>query len=193
MDWRDGLEGWIGVMDWRYGLKWWIGVMDQRDGSEGWIGGMDRRDGSEGWIGGMDQRDGLEGWIGGMDLRDGLEGWIGGMALRDGLEGWVKGDCRDGQRDRQIKGWRDVVLLYLFYFREKRNFRIFVKNPFSRKAKFSRFRGLFSRKTKMIFVRIFAKIYFRPNSKYAPPPPPVMGGPMGELQRAVAHLLFNGF
>jgi hypothetical protein len=81
----------------------------------------------------MDWRDGLEGWIGGMDWRDGLEGWIGGMNWRDGLEGWIKEmDCRDGQRigqrDGQIKGWRDVVLLYLFYFREKRNFRIFVGN-----------------------------------------------------------------
>jgi hypothetical protein len=74
-------------------------------------------------------------------------------------------DWRDGQRDGQIKGWRDVVLLYLFYFREKRNFRIFVKNSFSRKTKFLHFRGPFSRKTKMIFVRIFAKIYFRPNSR----------------------------
>jgi hypothetical protein len=92
-----------------------------------------------------------------------MEGWIGGMNWRDGLEGWIKGmHCRDGerigQRDGQIKGWRDVVLLYLFYFREKQNFRIFVKNPFSRKAKFSHFRGQFSRKTKMVFVRIFAKI-----------------------------------
>jgi hypothetical protein len=89
------------------------------------------------------------------------------MNWRDGLEGLIKGmDWSDGQRNGQIKGWRDVVLLYLFYFREKRNFRIFIKNPFLRKAKFSRFRGLFSRKTKRIFVCIFAKIYFRPNSSH---------------------------
>jgi hypothetical protein len=120
---------------------------------------MDWRDGLEGWIGGMDWRNGMKGWIRGIDWMDELEGWIGGTALRDGLEGLIKGmDWSDGQRNGQIKGWRDVVLLYLFYFREKRNFRIFVKNPFSRKAKFSHFRGLFSRKTKMIFVRIFAKI-----------------------------------
>ncbi len=77
-------------------------------------------------------------------------------------------DCRDGQRigqrDGQVKGWKDVVLLYLFYFLEKQNFRIFVKSQFPRKSKFSHFRGQFSRKTRMIFVRIFAKIYFRPNS-----------------------------
>ncbi len=107
---------------------------------------------------------------------DELEGWIGGTALRDGLEGLIKGmDWNDGQRNGQIKGLRDVVLLYLFYFCEKRNFRIFVKNPFSLKAKFSHFRGLFSRKTKMIFVRILAKIYFRPNSfhqMYFPPSSP---------------------
>ncbi len=46
------------------------------------------------------------------DRTDGLEGGSGGMDCRDGLEGWS---------DR-----RDVVLLYLFYFCEKRNFRIFV-------------------------------------------------------------------
>jgi hypothetical protein len=73
-------------------------------------------------------------------------------------------DWRDGQMDGQIKRWKDVVLFYLFYFREKRNFRIFVENPFSRKAKFSHFRAPFSRKTKMVFFRISAKIYFRPNS-----------------------------
>ncbi len=55
-----------------------------------------------------------------MDWRDEMERRIGGM------------DWRDGQRDGQIKGRRDVVLLYLFYFRQ---------NPFSRKAKFSHFRG----------------------------------------------------
>jgi hypothetical protein len=26
-----------------------------------------------------------------------------------------------------------------------------------------------------------------------PPPPPVMGGPMGKLRQAIAHLFFNGF
>ncbi len=123
---------------------------------------MDRRDGSEGWVGGMGWRDGLEGWIGGMNWKNGIKGWIGGIDWMDELKGWIGGtDWRDGQRDEHIKGWRDVVLLYLFYFREKRNFRIFVKNPFSRKAKFSHFRGLFSRKTKMIFVRIFAKILLK--------------------------------
>jgi hypothetical protein len=119
----------------------------------------------------------LDGLIGGMDWRDGLEGWIGGMDWRDG----------------QIKGWRDVVLLYLFYFREKRNFRIFVKNPFSRKAKFSHFRGFFSRKTKMIFVRIFAKIYFRPNCTPALCPLhgswfPVQYGTMSPLPPSVNFL-----
>jgi hypothetical protein len=64
---------------------------------------MDERGGSELWFGGMNRTDGLEGGSGGMDCRYGLEGWS---------EGWT---------DR-----RDVVLLYLFYFREKRNFRIFV-------------------------------------------------------------------
>jgi hypothetical protein len=103
--------------------------------------------------------DELEGWIREIDWMDELEGWIGGTALMNGLEGLIKGmDWSDGQRNGQIKGWRDVVLLYLFYFREKRNFRIFVKNPVSRKAKFSHVRRLFSRKTKMIFVRLFAKI-----------------------------------
>ncbi len=97
------------------------------------------------------------------------------MDWRNGLEGWIKEmDCRDGQRigqgDGQIKGWRGVVLLYLFYFREKQKFSFFVENPFSRKAKFSHFRGQFSRKTKMIFVSIFAKIYFRPNSRQDPGP-----------------------
>jgi hypothetical protein len=93
-----------------------------------------------------------------MDWRDGLEGWIKEIDGRDGQ--------RIGQRDGQIKdGGMLYVLLYLFYFREKRNFRIFVKNPFSRKAKFSHFLEQFSRKTKMIFVRIFAKIYFCPNSR----------------------------
>jgi hypothetical protein len=65
---------------------------------------------------------------------------------------------------------RDVVLLYLF--------RIFVEIPFSRKAKiiftrifakakFSLFRGPFSRKTKndfhSYFREYFATIYFRQN------------------------------
>ncbi len=70
------------------------------------------------------------GQLGGTDWRDGLEGRIGGMDWRDGLEGWTKEmDCRDGQRigqgDGQIEGWRDVVLLYLFYFREKQKFSYF--------------------------------------------------------------------
>ncbi len=114
----------------------------------------------EGWIAGMDWRDGLEGQIGGIDFRDGL----------DGLEGWIKEmDWRDSQRDRQIKGWRDVVLLYLFYFREKRNFRIFVKYPFSRKAKFFAFsQAIFAKNEndfRSYFRENFAKIYFHPNSK----------------------------
>ncbi len=77
----------------------------------------------DGRLGGTDWRDGSwEGQIGGTDWRDRLEGRIGGMNLRDRLEGWMKEmDCIDGerisQRDGQIKGWRDVVLLYLFYFR----------------------------------------------------------------------------
>jgi hypothetical protein len=79
-------------------------------------------------------------------------------------------DCRDGQRivqrDGQIKGWRDVVLWYLFYFREKRNFRIFVKNPFSRKAKiFSFSRAIFAENEndfRSYFRENFAKIYFCP-------------------------------
>ncbi len=96
----------------------------------------------------------MEGRNGEMNWRDGSKKWTGGM---------VRGmDRKKGWRDGQKKGWRDVVLLYLFYFREKRNFRIFVKNPFSRKAKVTHFREPFSRKTKMIFVRIFVKIYFRP-------------------------------
>ncbi len=69
----------------------------------------------------MDERDGSELWFGGMDWSDGLEGWIGETAWRGGKMDW---------RDGQIKGRRDVVLLYLLYFREKRNFRILVENPF---------------------------------------------------------------
>ncbi len=45
-----------------------------------------------------------------------------------------------------------------FIFAKSKNFRVFVENPFSLKAKFSHFGGQFSRKMKMIFVRIFAKI-----------------------------------
>jgi hypothetical protein len=88
------------------------------------------------------------------------------MDWRDGSKRWIIGDGqRFCQRDGQINEWRDVVLLYLYYFRKKRNFLIFIENPFLRKAKFSHFLGQFSRKTKMIFVCIFAKFYFRPNSR----------------------------
>jgi hypothetical protein len=43
MDWRDGLEGWIGGKDWRDGLEGWIGGMNWRDELEGWIGKFSRK------------------------------------------------------------------------------------------------------------------------------------------------------
>ncbi len=92
----------------------------------------------------MDRRDGSGGWIGGMDRGDGSEGWIGGMDRRDGSMTGLEGCERDGQIEMERCY---IVLLILF----------------SQKAKFSHFRGPFSRKTAIIFVRTFAKIYFRPN------------------------------
>jgi hypothetical protein len=92
----------------------------------------------------MDWGDGLWGWIGGMDWRDVSKAWIKEMDWRNGQ----RIDQRVGQRDGQIKGWRDVVLLYLFYFRGKRNFRIFVENLFSRKANLGHFLGHFRKKRK---------------------------------------------
>jgi hypothetical protein len=134
---------------------------------------MDWRDRLEGWIGGMEWREVLEGRIGGTAWRDGLEGRIGGMNWRDGLEGWIKEmDCRDGQRigqgDGQIKGWRDVVLLYLFYFREKQKFSYFRRKSIFAKSEIFAFSWAIFAKNENDFCSYFrenfAKIYFRPNS-----------------------------
>ncbi len=87
------------------------------------------------------------------------------------MEGWIKEmDCRDGQRiaqgDGQIKGWMDVVL-YLFYFREKQKFSYFRrKSIFAKNEIFAFSWAIFAKK---ILVRIFAKIYFRPNSSFRCP------------------------
>jgi hypothetical protein len=95
------------------------------------------------------------------------------MNWRDGLEGWIKEmDCNDvqriSQRDGQIKGWRDVVLLYLFYFREKGNFSYFRRKSIFAKSEIFAFSWAIFAKNENDFCSYFlenlAKIYFRPNS-----------------------------
>ncbi len=116
----------------------------------------------------------MEGGTRGTDWRDSLEGRIGGTNWRDGLEGWIKEMvCRDGQRigqgNGQKKGWRDVVLLYLFYFREKQQISYFRRKSIFAKSEIFAFSWAIFAKNENVFCSYFrenfAKIYFRPNSK----------------------------
>ncbi len=113
----------------------------------------------------------MEGGTRGTNWRDGLEGRIGGMDWRDGSKRWIVGMVnghRIGQGDGQIKGWRDVVLFYLFYFREKQKFSDFRRKSIFAKSEIFAFSWAIFAKNENYFCSYFrenfAKIYFRPNS-----------------------------
>jgi hypothetical protein len=81
-----------------------------------------------------------------------LEGQIGGMDQRDGLEGWS---------DKRMEGCRIVVLIL---FSRNAKFSYFRQKSIFAKSKIFAFSWAIFVKNENDFVRIFAKIYFRPNS-----------------------------
>ncbi len=114
----------------------------------------------------MEWRDGLEGRIGGTAWREGMEGRKGGTNWWDGSKRWIvgwPGDWSGGWTNKRMEGCCFVVLIL---FSRKATFSYFRRKSIFAKNEIFAFSWAIFAKKKMIFVRIFAKIYFfRPNSR----------------------------